>query len=109
MSASMSEKPTRDRKKKGANRVKEFLFTKRSYVGVGYPPATDARSGYFKGAKVVNALGGAVTLCLIPSEESLDGILIYLTAADAYELGKLLMERAEVASPEVLKLELERR
>lgn len=93
-------------------RTKELSFTKNSYIGVGYPPATEARSGNFKGAKVVATIGGEVTLIFIPSFPSfrkrLDNMNIYLTAADAYELGKLLMERAEAASKERLEQELER-
>lgn len=90
-------------------RVKEFLFAKNSYVGVGYPPATDARSGNYKGAEVVSAIGGDITLVLLPTDEKLDSIKIYLTAADAYKLGELLIDRAKVASQELLELELERR
>lgn len=89
-------------------RVKEFLFTKNTYIGVRYEPAIGANNGYFRGAEVITAIGGTVTLVFVPSNEELDTINVYLTAADAYELGKLLMERAEVASQERLEVELER-
>lgn len=90
-------------------RTKELFFTKNTYVSTGHPPAISLLGSYFKGAKVISAIGGAVTLCLLPSSEELDSILIYLTAVDAYYLGELLMERAEVTSRELLSLELERR
>lgn len=90
-------------------RGKEFFFTKNTYIGVGCPAATEARSGNYKGAEVVSAIGGDITLVFVPSEEHYDNIYIYLTAADAYELGKLLMERAELASQELLEINLEKR
>lgn len=90
-------------------RLKELFFTKNTYIGTGYPQPIDRDSGYFKGAQGVAAIGGDVTLVFVPLEVKLDRIKVYLTAADAYELGKLLMERAEVASQELLETKLNER
>lgn len=96
------------RKKRVSDRTKVLLFTKNTCISTGYPHAIKENSGYFKEAKVVAAIGGKITLVFLPSMEKFDTINIYLTAADAYELGKLLMERAEVASKELLEIELEK-
>jgi hypothetical protein len=88
-------------------RVEELFFTKNTYISAGYPPATKIRSGYFKGATVVRALGGTVTLVFRPTREKLDDVVVYLTAVDAYELGKLLVVMAEAASQELLENKLE--
>jgi hypothetical protein len=88
-------------------RVEELFFTKNTYISAGYPPATKIQSGYFKGARVVRALGGSVTLVFQPAKEEHDDVVVYLTATDAYGLGKLLIGMAELASQELLENKLE--
>lgn len=88
-------------------RKKKLFFTENTFIAAGYPPATEIQSAYLKGAEVVSAIGGKVTLVFLPTREEFDRVLVYLTAADAYELGKLLIDRAEEGSKELLENKLE--
>ncbi len=91
---------------KNEGRVKEISFTKRAYVGVGYPPMVKGQAQYVSAAEVVSSLYTDVVLVFKPQDEKLDSLLVYLTPADAYRLGKLLIDRAVVSSAEKFELEL---